>query len=158
MSTVSINQLDTLPVNNLAILKDDIGSTDIFSLCLKLDNIENTTFDFKISYTQIDDIPVCILMIKNNDKIYKCLLRLDLFQEFNELKKLMSLNTFNLFIIHDNKKSIIKIQNPNCNKFVDAIKNVNKHFAKSNNIFKENIKNKILNIYSDSELWNLNNI
>ena len=40
LSTIDINQLESLPTDCLAILKDDLGSSDVFSLCLKTNNLD----------------------------------------------------------------------------------------------------------------------
>ena len=159
ITTILTEQLNTLPMDSLAILKDNLGTSDIFSLCLKMNQLENLSFDFKISFTVVDTTPVCILMIKNRDKIYKCLIRLDIMKEFNDLKNLMSQKNINLFIFEDqNKKSIIKIDNQKNKKFIDAITNLNHTFTEFNNYSIDKIKQKLLNSYSDYELWNLNNI
>ena len=73
-SIIELDQIDLLPLDNLSILRDNLGKSDTFSLCLRIKDILSTTFKFKMNFTVIDSIPIFILMLKCNKNIYKCLI------------------------------------------------------------------------------------
>ncbi len=157
LSTIVIDQLEKLPLNNLVILKDNLGSTDIFSLCLKANNVDIKSLYFKIAFISIDNVPIGILMIKSNDKIYKCLIGFNMPKEFEYLRHLMSLESFNLFLFSDKtEKSIIRIENlDGSKKFSHAMSAVQSNMPDTSIRDVDYAKQEILNTFSDDELWNL---
>ena len=111
---------------------------------------------FKLNFIVIDSIPIFILMLKCNKNIYKCLISLEITKEYTYLKNLMKLPSFNLFIFSDKKmitvKKIKNKKNEEILKLMDSIEDINIHAT-----LKEvnDAKNKLLEIYSDKELWKL---
>lgn len=156
MSIIELDHIDLLPLDNLAILRDNLGKSDTFSLCLRIKDILSTTFKFKMNFIVIDSIPIFILMLKCNEKIYKCLISLGITKEYTYLKNLMKLPSFNLFLFSDKKmisiKKIKNTMNKKISKLMNTIENMNIHATL---VDVENAKNKLLEIYSDKELWKL---
>lgn len=107
-SIIELDQIDLLPLDNLSILRDNLGKSDTFSLCLRIKDILSTTFKFKMNFIVIDSIPIFILMLKCNEKIYKCLISLGITKEYTYLKNLMKLPSFNLFLFSDKQMISIK--------------------------------------------------
>ena len=66
-SIIELDQIDLLPLDNLSILRDNLGKSDTFSLCLRIKDILSTTFKFKMNFIVIDSIPIFILMLKCNE-------------------------------------------------------------------------------------------
>lgn len=156
ISIIVMDQLEKLPLNNLVILKDDMGNNDIFSLCLKANDIDIKSLYFKITFISIDKVPIGILMIKSNDKIYKCLIGFNMPKELEYLRHLMNLKSFNLFLFSDKKEqSIIQIENLDGKKFLKAMSSVQSIMPDVSYRNVDSIKQEILNTYSDEELWNL---
>lgn len=154
-STIEINQLDDMPLNCLAILRDSLGSSDVFSLCLKANNLDIKSLTFKIAFFSNHNIPIYVLMIKSNHTIYKCLIGFNIVKEFEYFKNLMNLKYFNLFLISDKKEiSIVKITNIHSNKFLDAMLSVQSNIPNISYEEFEYAKQTILNTYSDNDLWN----
>lgn len=154
LSTIDINQLESLPTDCLAILKDDLGSSDVFSLCLKTNNLDVPSLSFKITFVSIDKIPIYVLMVKDNRKIYKCLIGFNIISEFEAFKHLMLLDSFNLFLFSDNKEqTVIKITNKNGKKFLNAMLSVKSNMPDVSCNALNQAKKKLLDIYSDKDLW-----
>lgn len=155
-SIIELNQINLLPLDNLSILRDNLGKSDTFSLCLRIKDILSTTFKFKMNFIVIDSIPIFILMLKCNEKIYKCLISLGITKEYTYLKNLMKLPSFNLFLFSDKKmisiKKIKNTMNKRISKLMNTIENMDIHATL---IDVENAKNKLLEMYSDKELWKL---
>ena len=155
-SIIELDQIDLLPLDNLSILRDNLGKSDTFSLCLRIKDILSTTFKFKMNFIVIDSIPIFILMLKCNEKIYKCLISLGITKEYTYLKNLMKLPSFNLFLFSDKKmisiKKIKNTMNKRISKLMNTIENMDIHATL---IDVDNAKNKLLEMYSDKELWKL---
>ena len=155
-SIIELDQIDLLPLDNLSILRDNLGKSDTFSLCLRIKDILSTTFKFKMNFIVIDSIPIFILMLKCNEKIYKCLISLGITKEYTYLKNLMKLPSFNLFLFSDKKmisiKKIKNTMNKKILKLMNTIENMDIH-ASLTDI--DNAKNKLLEMYNDKELWKL---
>lgn len=155
-SIIELDQIDLLPLDNLSILRDNLGKSDTFSLCLRIKDILSTTFKFKMNFIVIDSIPIFILMLKCNEKIYKCLISLGITKEYTYLKNLMKLPSFNLFLFSDKQmisiKKIKNTMNKKISKLMNTIENMDIHATL---IDVENAKNKLLEMYSDKELWKL---
>lgn len=155
-SIIELDQIDLLPLDNLSILRDNLGKSDTFSLCLRIKDILSTTFKFKMNFIVIDSIPIFILMLKCNEKIYKCLISLGITKEYTYLKNLIKLPSFNLFLFSDKKmisiKKIKNTMNKKILKLMNTIENMDIH-ATLTDI--DNAKNKLLEMYSDKELWKL---
>ena len=155
-SIIELDQIDLLPLDNLSILRDNLGKSDTFSLCLRIKDILSTTFKFKMNFIVIDSIPIFILMLKCNEKIYKCLISLGITKEYTYLKNLMKLPSFNLFLFSDKQmisiKRIKNTMNKKISKLMNTIENMDIHATL---IDVENAKNKLLEMYSDKELWKL---
>ena len=155
-SIIELDQIDLLPLDNLSILRDNLGKSDTFSLCLRIKDILSTTFKFKMNFTVIDSIPIFILMLKCNKNIYKCLISFGITKEYTYLKNLMKLPSFNLFLFSDKKmisiKKIKNTMNKRISKLMNTIENMDIHATL---IDVENAKNKLLEMYSDNELWKL---
>ena len=155
-SIIELDQIDLLPLDNLSILRDNLGKSDTFSLCLRIKDILSTTFKFKMNFIVIDSIPIFILMLKCNEKIYKCLISLGITKEYTYLKNLIKLPSFNLFLFSDKKmisiKKIKNTMNKKILKLMNTIENMDIHAT-----LKEvnDAKNKVFNIYNDRELWKL---
>ena len=156
MSIIELDHIDLLPLDNLSILRDNLGKSDTFSLCLRIKDILSTTFKFKMNFIVIDSIPIFILMLKCNKNIYKCLISLGVTKEYAYLKNLMKLPSFNLFLFSDKKmisiKKIKNTMNKKISKLMNSIENMDIH-ASLTDI--DNAKNKLLEIYNDKELWKL---
>lgn len=153
---IEINNIDLLPQEKLSILRDNLGKTDTFSLCLKTNDMLSNNLKFKLNFIVIDSIPIFILMLKCNKNIYKCLISLEITKEYTYLKNLMKLPSFNLFIFSDKKMiTVKKIRNKKHEKLLklmDSIEDMDIH-ATLTDI--DNAKNKLLEMYSDKELWKL---
>lgn len=153
---IEINNIDLLPQEKLSILRDNLGKTDTFSLCLKTNDMLSNNLKFKLNFIVIDSIPIFILMLKCNKNIYKCLISLEITKEYTYLKNLMKLPSFNLFIFSDKKMiTVKKIRNKKHEKLLklmDSIEDMDIHAT-----LKEvnDAKNKVFNIYNDRELWKL---
>ena len=155
-SIIELDQIDLLPLDNLSILRDNLGKSDTFSLCLRIKDILSTTFKFKMNFIVIDSIPIFILMLKCNEKIYKCLISLGITKEYTYLKNLIKLPSFNLFLFSDKKMiSIKKIKNTMNKKILKLMNTIENMDIHATLIDVENAKNKLLEMYSDKELWKL---
>lgn len=153
---IEINNIDLLPQEKLSILRDNLGKTDTFSLCLKTNDMLSNNLKFKLNFIVIDSIPIFILMLKCNKKIYTSLISLEITKEYTYLKNLMKLPFFNLFLFSDKKmisiKKIKNTMNKKILKLMNTIENMDIH-ATLTDI--DNAKNKLLEMYSDKELWKL---
>ena len=153
---IEINNIDLLPQEKLSILRDNLGKTDTFSLCLKTNDMLSNNLKFKLNFIVIDSIPIFILMLKCNKNIYKCLISLEITKEYTYLKNLMKLPSFNLFLFSDKKmitvKKIRNKKNEKILKLMDFIEDMDIH-ATLKEVYEA--KNKLLEIYSDKELWKL---
>lgn len=153
---IEINNIDLLPQEKLSILRDNLGKTDTFSLCLKTNDMLSNNLKFKLNFIVIDSIPIFILMLKCNKKIYTSLISLEITKEYTYLKNLMKLPLFNLFLFSDKKmisiKKIKNTMNKKILKLMNTIENMDIH-ASLTDI--DNAKNKLLEMYSDKELWKL---
>ena len=153
---IEINNIDLLPQEKLSILRDNLGKTDTFSLCLKTNDMLSNNLKFKLNFIVIDSIPIFILMLKCNKKIYTSLISLEITKEYTYLKNLMKLPSFNLFLFSDKKmisiKKIKNTMNKKILKLMNTIENMDIH-ATLTDI--DNAKNKLLEMYSDKELWKL---
>lgn len=153
---IEINNIDLLPQEKLSILRDNLGKTDTFSLCLKTNDMLSNNLKFKLNFIIIDSIPIFILMLKCNKKIYTSLISLEITKEYTYLKNLMKLPFFNLFLFSDKKMiTVKKIRNKKHEKLLklmDSIEDMDIHAT-----LKEvnDAKNKVFNIYNDRELWKL---
>ena len=153
---IEINNIELLPQEKLSILRDNLGKTDTFSLCLKTNDMLSNNLKFKLNFIVIDSIPIFILMLKCNKKIYTSLISLEITKEYTYLKNLMKLPSFNLFIFSDKKmitiKKIKNTMNKKILKLMNTIENMDIH-ASLTDI--DNAKNKLLEMYNDKELWKL---
>lgn len=153
---IEINNIDLLPQEKLSILRDNLGKTDTFSLCLKTNDMLSNNLKFKLNFIVIDSIPIFILMLKCNKKIYTSLISLEITKEYTYLKTLMKLPFFNLFLFSDKKmitvKKIRNKKNEKILKLMDFIEDMDIH-ATLKEVYEA--KNKLLEIYSDKELWKL---
>ena len=153
---IEINNIDLLPQEKLSILRDNLGKTDTFSLCLKTNDMLSNNLKFKLNFIIIDSIPIFILMLKCNKKIYTSLISLEITKEYTYLKNLMKLPSFNLFLFSDKKmisiKKIKNTMNKKILKLMNTIENMDIH-ASLTDI--DNAKNKLLEMYNDKELWKL---
>lgn len=153
---IEINNIDLLPQEKLSILRDNLGKTDTFSLCLKTNDMLSNNLKFKLNFIIIDSIPIFILMLKCNKKIYTSLISLEITKEYTYLKNLMKLPFFNLFLFSDKKmlsiKKIKNTMNKKILKLMNTIENMDIH-ASLTDI--DNAKNKLLEMYNDKELWKL---
>lgn len=153
---IEINNIDLLPQEKLSILRDNLGKTDTFSLCLKTNDMLSNNLKFKLNFIVIDSIPIFILMLKCNKKIYTSLISPEITKEYTYLKNLMKLPSFNLFIFSDKKmitiKKIKNTMNKKILKLMNTIENMDIH-ASLTDI--DNAKNKLLEMYNDKELWKL---
>lgn len=153
---IEINNIDLLPQEKLSILRDNLGKTDTFSLCLKTNDMLSNNLKFKLNFIVIDSIPIFILMLKCNKNIYTSLISLEITKEYTYLKNLMKLPFFNLFLFSDKKmitvKKIRNKKNEKILKLMDFIEDMDIHAT-----LKEvnDAKNKVFNIYNDRELWKL---
>ena len=153
---IEIDNIDLLPQEKLSILRDNLGKTDTFSLCLKTNDMLSNNLKFKLNFIIIDSIPIFILMLKCNKNIYKCLISFGITKEYTYLKNLMKLPSFNLFLFSDKKmitvKKIRNKKNEKILKLMDFIEDMDIH-ATLKEVYEA--KNKLLEIYSDKELWKL---
>ena len=153
---IEINNIDLLPQEKLSILRDNLGKTDTFSLCLKTNDMLSNNLKFKLNFIVIDSIPIFILMLKCNKKIYTSLISLEITKEYTYLKNLMKLPFFNLFLFSDKKmitvKKIRNKKNEKILKLMDFIEDMDIH-ATLKEVY--DAKNNLLEIYSDKELWKL---
>ena len=153
---IEINNIDLLPQEKLSILRDNLGKTDTFSLCLKTNDMLSNNLKFKLNFIVIDSIPIFILMLKCNKNIYKCLISFGITKEYTYLKNLMKLPSFNLFLFSDKKmisiKKIKNTMNKKILKLMNTIENMDIH-ASLTDI--DNAKNKLLEMYNNKELWKL---
>lgn len=153
---IEINNIDLLPQEKLSILRDNLGKTDTFSLCLKTNDMLSNNLKFKLNFIIIDSIPIFILMLKCNKKIYTSLISLEITKEYTYLKNLMKLPFFNLFLFSDKKmitvKKIRNKKNEKILKLMDFIEDMDIH-ATLKEVYEA--KNNLLEIYSDKELWKL---
>jgi len=156
-SVIELNNIETLPNNTLAIIKDNLGEKAIYSLCLKDDIIDyNSPLDFRLGFIVINDVPICILMIKIKNKIYKTLISLNFIKELDYLKNLLSSKTFNLFLFSKSKENLVyRIENKQHIDFSKAISAVETNMP--GNLYKNVILSKedLLYKYTDEELWEL---
>ena len=153
---IEINNIDLLPQEKLSILRDNLGKTDTFSLCLKTNDMLSNNLKFKLNFIIIDSIPIFILMLKCNKKIYTSLISLEITKEYTYLKNLMKLPSFNLFLFSDKKMiSIKKIKNTMNKKILKLMNTIENMDIHATLIDVDNAKNKLLEMYSDKELWKL---
>lgn len=156
-SIIELNNIEMLPNNTLAILKDNLSDKSIYSLCLKDDIIDyNSCLKFRLGFIQSNNIPICILMIKTKNKFYKTLISFNLFAESEYLKNLLCLKTFNLFLFSNNNvNTVYKVHNSYHLTFSRTIKNMEKYLSQNSYedilVSKENLLEK----YTDEELWKL---
>lgn len=156
-SIIDISQINSLPSDTLMILKNNYENEEQYSLCLKAEELTSTKKHFKISFVVLDKIPMCVLMIKSNEKIYKCVIDFELENEYNYLKNLMNLKTFNLFVIlNESRQQVIKISNLKSKEFIKALSRVKENIHSFSYAELINAKQKLLNSYTDKELWNMN--
>lgn len=155
-ATIELNQINTLPTNTLAILKDNFEPTEFFSLIVK-DTFENITdLHFKTCFLTVNEIPFCVLMVKVEDKLYKCPISFELTRESNYLQKIFKLKSFNLYLVSEDKKmDVIKIKNENYKTLSESIEKVKKYSVYHTYYDIVDAKQKILNDYPDEELWNM---
>lgn len=155
-TTIDLNKISTLPVNTLAIIKDNFESDTFFSLVIR-DSFSNISdIQFKTCFVTLHEIPFCILMVKVQDKLYRCPISFELNNEFENLQNLSKLKSFNLYLISENKEiHVIEIKNTNYKSLSKALIQV----KKSSTIHPFNdindAKKKILYNYSDEEIWNI---
>lgn len=153
-SIIDLNEIKYMPFESLMILKDNYSKKDIYSLCLKTKEYISSFSDFKITFHVVDNVPICVLMVKLNNKIYKCLIGFEIEKEFEYLKNLMLLKSFNLFLMTNyNEHKVIEVKNNKNKKIVDALLNVKKSKKSVTCSELKNAKQKILEMYSDEELW-----
>ena len=156
-SVIELNNIEKLPNNTLAIIKDNLGKRDIYSLCLKDDIIDyHSPLDFRFGFIPVNNVPMCILMIKIKNKIYKTLVSLNIIKELEYLKNLLCSETFNLFLLSKSKENLVyKIENKQHLDFSKAISAVEANMP--GNSYKNIILSKedLLNKYTDEELWEL---
>lgn len=156
-SVIELNNIETLPNNTLAIFKDNLGENDIYSLCLKDDIIDyHSPLDFRLGFILVNNVPICILMIKIKNKIYKNLISLNFIKELDYLKNLLSSQAFNLFLFSKSKENLVyRIENKQYLDFSKAISAVEANMP--GNSYKHVILSKedLLNKYTDEELWEL---
>ena len=156
-SVIDLNNIETLPNSTLAIIKDNLGEKAIYSLCLKDDIIDyHSPLDFRLGFILINNVPICILMIKIKDKIYKTLISLNIMKELDYLKNLLCSRAFNLFLFTKNKANFVyRIENKQHTDFSKAISAVETNMP--GNLYKNVIlsKEELLNKYTDEQLWEL---
>lgn len=156
-SVIELNNIETLQNNTLAILKDNLGENVIYSLCLKDDIIDyHSPIDFRLGFIMVNNVPICILMIKTKNKIYKNLISLNIIKELEYLKNLLCSKAFNLFLFSKDKENLVyRIENKQHIDFSKAISAVETNMQK--NSYKDIILSKedLLNKYTDEELWEL---
>lgn len=156
-SVIDLTNIETLPNNTLAIFKDNLGENDIYSLCLKDDVIDHDSpLDFRLAFILVNNIPICILMIKVKTKIYKTLISLNFIKELDYLKNLLCSKTFNLFLFSKSKENLVyRIENKQHMDFSKAISAVETNMP--NNLYDDVISSKedLLKKYTDEELWEL---
>lgn len=153
-SIIDLNEIKYMPFESLMILKDNYSKKDIYSLCLKTKEYISSFSDFKITFHVVDNVPICVLMVKLNNKIYKCLIGFEIEKEFEYLKNSMLLKSFNLFLMTNyNEHKVIEVKNNKNKKIVDALLNVKKSKKSVTCSELKNAKQKILEMYSDEELW-----
>lgn len=157
ISTIELNRIEMLPDETLAILKDNIDKNEFFSLVLRDTFKDSKNFCFKICFTVVNTVPICVLMLKHNNKFYKCPISFEIMKEFDYFNKLFNCRYFNLFLIsNDNKIDVIKVENNSLNRLSNALEEVKK-CSLEHSYYDINIaKQELLNTYSDIELWNLN--
>lgn len=156
-SSIELNKIDTLENEQLAIVKDDLGKKDIYCLCLKDDiNCRPTSINFRVGFITVNDIPLFVLMVKIDTKIYKTLVSLDFFKESNYLKNLMSSESFNLFLFtNGNENFVYRIENKQHKDFLDALASLTKYMTSNSYYDVIDAKEQLLNKYTDKELWKL---
>ena len=153
-SSIELNQIDTLENEQLAIVKDNLGQNDIYFLCLKDDiNCRPTSIDFRIGFIPVNDIPLFVLMVKIDTKIYKTLVSLEFVKELNYLKNLMSSESFNLFLFtNDNENFVYRIENKHHKDFLNALSSVTKYMTSNSYHDVIDAKEQLLNTYAKKEL------
>ncbi len=155
-SIIDLNQIELIPNKTLSILRDNLEEKNIYCLCLK-DNITNfsNNIDFRIGFITVLDVPICTLMIKIGNKIYKNLVSFYFSNEITYLKKLLSLKRFNLFLLLNTNIFIFNINNYKNISLFKAISAVesNMPLVSYNDVILA--KEEILKKYTDNELWNL---
>ena len=153
---IEINNIDLLPQEKLSILRDTLGKTDTFSLCLKTNDMLSNNLKFKLNFIVIDSIPIFILMLKCNKKIYTSLISLEITKEYTYLKNLMKLPFFNLFLFSDKKMiTVKKIRNKKHEKLLKLMDSIEDRDIHATLKEVNDAKNKVFNIYNDRELWKL---
>lgn len=155
-ATIELNQINTLPVDTLAIVKDDMEPTKVFSLVIRdsFSNISN--LEFKTSFVTLNDIPFCVLMVKVQNKLYKCPISFELPKEFNYLQNLAKLKYFNLYLISDKKEiHVIQIKNQDYKSLSKALIQVKNTSAFHPFFDIMDAKKRIINNYIDEDLWNI---
>lgn len=156
-SVIELNNIETLPNNTLAIIKDNLGENDIYSLCLKDDVIDyHSPLDFRLGFILVNNVPICILMIKIKNKIYKNLISLNFIKELDYLKNLLSSQAFNLFLFSKSKENLVyRIQNKQHIDFSKAISAVETNMRTHSCEDIKKAKEDLLIKYTDGELWEL---
>ena len=154
---IEINNIETIPNNTLTIFKDNLGENDIYSLCLK-DNISErpSSIDFRLGFVPLNNVPMCVLMIKIENKIYKRLLSFEITREFEYLKNLLAPDFFNLYLFSNEKEIFVfRIENKRHKSFLEAADAVKENLL--SNTYNKIVfsKEDLLNRYTDEELWSL---
>lgn len=154
--TIELKQIDTLPLDTLAIVKDDIEQNEFFSLVIR-DSFNNISdIQFKTCFVTLHEIPFCVLMVKVQDKLYKCPISFELPKEFNYLQSLSKLKYFNLYLISDKKEiHVIQIKNQDYKSLSKALIQVKNSSAFHPFLDIMDAKKKIINNYIDEDLWNI---
>ena len=155
-AAIELGQINTLPTNTLAILKDNFEPTEFFSLVVK-DTFENITdLHFKTCFLTVNEIPFCVLMVKIKNKLYKCPISFELPKEFNYLQSLSKLKYFNLYLISEKKEiHVIQIKNQDYKSLSKALIQVKNSSAFHPFLDIMDAKKKIINNYIDEDLWNI---
>ena len=116
----------------------------------------HSPLDFRLGFVSINNVPICILMIKIKNKIYKTLISLNIVKELEYLKNLLCSNAFNLFLFSRSKENLVyRIENKQHLDFSKAISAVEANMP--GNSYKKIILSKedLLNKYTDEQLWEL---
>lgn len=156
-SVIELNNIEALPNNTLAILKDNLGENDIYSLCLKDDVIDyHSPLDFRLCFIPVNNVPMCVLMIKIENKIYKKIVSFELTKEFEYLKNLLSSKTFTILLFSKDKEIFLfRMENKQYKRLSKAISTVKLNMPSSSYYDIIGSKEELLSKYTDDELWAL---
>lgn len=157
VSSIELNKIDTLENEQLAIVKDDLGPNDVYCLCLKDDiNCRPTSLNFRLGFITVNEIPLFVLMVKVENKIYKTLISLDFVKESNYIKNLLGSKAFNLFLFTNSKENFVyRIENKHHKDFLNALSSVTKYMTSNSYYGVIDAKEQLLQKYTDEELWKL---